>query len=124
METTVGNQGTMTQADKDAAARRLVVQGCFIETDPKKTQELMLAHNVTAAEMQTAMDYRIDATAWMHDNHFPDGFQGLKVWPDSEVEMYRKHTGNFQMSRGMVMRIIDREFGNHALLASHPIPWH
>lgn len=121
--------------DVAAAKRRELVQGCFFEKDPKMTQKLMLVHDITAQEMHDAMDYKLDAIAWMRENGFPDGFQGLKVWPTSEVDkFYAWHAiASTQNSLGLpgirpsysqVQAIMDREFGANKISPAHKIPWH
>jgi hypothetical protein len=136
METVIGADPIpVRQEDVDAAARREVVQGCFKEHDPKMTQKLMLVHDVSAKELHDALDYKLDATAWMRENGFPDGFQGLKVWPKSEVDkFYAWHDKvssqnalnlpGIRPSYSQVQAIMDREFGAHAISPAHPIPWH
>ncbi len=77
---------TYTAQDIEAAKRRELVQGCFQADNPALTKQLMLVHNVSVQEIQTAMDYKVDVINWMRMNGFPDGFQGLKVWPDAEID--------------------------------------
>lgn len=88
--TTVTGPGQLPQRPEDAVAaeRRAQVQKCFDESSPTATQANMLKHSVTAAEMVAAMDYKLDALRWMRMNGFPDGFQGLKVWPDADINAY------------------------------------
>ena len=121
--------------DEDAAMRRELVQGCFKELDPKTTARLMLVHDVSAQELQQAMDYKLDAIAWMRETGFHDGFQGLKVWPRSEVDkFYAWHAvASTQNSLGrpgirpsysQVQAIMDREFAANKISSAHQIPWH
>ncbi len=93
MTQTVCGPTAMEQRPEDlaAAARRALIQACFHENDPAMTQSDMLKNNVSVQEMSVAMDYRIHIVDWMRLNKFPDGFQGLKVWSDSEIKKFSDH---------------------------------
>ena len=134
MDITVTGPDPLPQrpADEKAAKRRELVQSCFKELDPKTTARLMLVHDISAQELQQAMDYKMDAIGWMRESGFPDGFQGLKVWPEEEVDLYYRWQAtapnplNLAITRPSwvsVQAIMDREFGAAAINPAHKIPW-
>lgn len=123
---------TPTQADLDAAARRLVVQSCYHEGDRTATMNDMVKFGVTAKELQGAMDYKMDAIAWMREQRFPDGFQGLKVWPDKDLETYYKWQAvtpnalsieGIKPSYSQVQEILDREARLKVITEGYKSPW-
>jgi len=133
-ETTVGQASEITEADKAAAQRRLLVQSVF---ETCKTKEPLMAgmteHNISVTELAQALDYKLDAIAYLRDIGVPDGFQGLKVWPQSELDKYYAWQAVTHNALGLVVgppapavvqAVIDREHANHAINLLHVIPWH
>jgi hypothetical protein len=134
METTVGNPMEQRPEDVEAAKRRANVQQVF-ETNKSKEDLMnaMVKHQISVTELAQAMDYKIDALAYLRDLGCPDGFMGLKVWPADEVARYyawQKVTPNalnlegIKPSPAQVQATMDREFANNAINPAHPIPWH
>ena len=119
--------------DIAAAKRRKLVQDVF---DTSKTKDALMSamttHEIPVTELAQAMDYKLDAIAHLRSLGVPDGFMGLKVWPQSEVDKYyawqakTKNALNLQVGPPpmyMVQQVMDREFANHALNPAHAIPW-
>ncbi len=134
METTVGNQMAARPEDIAAAKRRWNVQQVFESNRTKSSlMEEMLKHDISVTELAQALDYKLDAIAYLRELGVPDGFQGLKVWPQSEIDKYyawRDKTPNALNLVGMgkpqmsvVQAVMDREFANHEINPAHPIPW-
>ena len=120
--------------DIAAAKRRWNVQQVFESNRTKSSlMEEMLKHDISVTELAQALDYKMDAIAYLRELGVPDGFQGLKVWPQSEIDKYyawRDKTPNALNLLGMgkpqmsvVQAVMDREFANHEINPAHPIPW-
>ena len=120
--------------DIAAAKRRWNVQQVFESNKTKSSlMEEMRMHDISVTELAQALDYKIDAIAYLRELGIPDGFQGLKVWPQSEIDKYyawRDKTPNALNLLGMgkpqmsvVQAVMDREFANHEINPAHPIPW-
>lgn len=132
MTQTVTGPAAMEQRPEDLkyAERRALIQSCFHKDDPKLTQTEMLKHNISTEEMRQSMDYKINIIDWMRENNFPDGFQGLKVWPDSEINKFlawanpKRESGNnaLNLKMGVMTKVqaqaaLDTE---HARMAVNP----
>lgn len=133
METTVGNPMDQRPEDIAAAKRRANVQAVF-ETNKTKNSLMgeMLMYDISVTELAQALDYKLDAIAYLRDLGIPDGFQGLKVWPQSEIDKYyawQAKTPNAlnivvgPPKMSIVQAVMDREFANHEINPAHPIPW-
>lgn len=120
--------------DTAAAKRRANVQSVFEMNKTKASlMEEMLMHDISVTELAQALDYKLDAIAYLRDLGIPDGFQGLKVWPQSELDKYyawREKTPNalnlLDMGKpkmSVVQAVMDREFANHQINPAHAIPW-
>ena len=120
--------------DIAAAKRRWNVQQVFESNKTKSSlMEEMLKHDISVTELAQALDYKMDAIAYLRELGVPDGFQGLKVWPQSEIDKYyawRDKTPNALNLLGMgkpqmsvVQAVMDREFANHEINPAHAIPW-
>ena len=85
--TTVLGADPITPRPEDIAAakRRKFVQNVF---DQHKTKDALMAlmseNQISVTELAQALDYKLDATAHLRNLGVPDGFMGLKVWPQSE----------------------------------------
>jgi len=123
------------QEDIKAAARRKLVQAVFETCKTKATlMSAMTTHEISVTELAQAMDYKLDAIAYLRELGVPDGFMGLKVWPQVEVDKYiawHKATPNalnLQIDNAppmyMIQQVMDREFANHQINPTHTIPWH
>ena len=119
--------------DIAAAKRRKLVQDVF---DTAKTKDALMSamttHEIPVTELAQAMDYKMDAIAYLRNLGVPDGFMGLKVWPQSELDKYyawqAKTPNALNLQVGpppmhMVQQVMDREFSNNALSPAHKIPW-
>lgn len=133
METTVGNPMAQRPEDIAAAKRRSNVQQVF-ETNKTKDSLMreMLMHDISVTELAQALDYKLDAIAYLRELGVPDGFQGLKVWPKDELDKYyawQAKTPNAlnivvgPPKMSIVQAVMDREFANHEINPAHPIPW-
>lgn len=133
MEPTVGNPMAQRPEDIAAAKRRANVQAVF-ETNKTKDSLMreMLMHNISVTELAQALDYKVDAIAYLRELGVPDGFQGLRVWPQSELDKYyawqAKTPNALNLKVGpppmhMVQAIMDREFANSQLNPAHAVPW-
>jgi len=133
MEPIVGNPMAQRPEDIAAAKRRANVQAVF-ETNKTKDSLMreMLMHNISVTELAQALDYKVDAIAYLRELGVPDGFQGLRVWPQSELDKYYAwqaktpnalgiHVGPPPMS--VVQAVMDREFANHQINPAHAVPW-
>ena len=121
------------QEDIKAAARRKLVQAVFETCKTKATlMSAMTTHEISVTELAQAMDYKLDAIAHLRNLGAPDGFMGLKVWPQSELDKYYAwqaktpnalgiHVGPPPMS--VVQAVMDREFANHEINPAHAVPW-
>ena len=93
METTlVGgteHQGEITEAEKLRLIRRKLCQAVFA-TNPTRDMLMaaMVQHSISAQEMQDAMDYQVSAINNMRALGVPDGFAGLKVWSEADLQRY------------------------------------
>lgn len=135
MTQTVTGPSALDQRPEDLAAanRRKLVQAVFEQNLTKNSlMEEMVRHNVSVTELAQAMDYKVDAIAYMRTMGIPDGFQGLKVWPQSELNKYyawqAKTPNALNINVGappmhIVQAVMDREFANHQINPAHPIPW-
>ena len=126
----------MAQRPEDIAAakRRSNVQQVFESNKTKDSlMREMLMHDISVTELAQALDYKLDAIAYLRDLGIPDGFQGLKVWPQSEIDKYyawQAKTPNalnlLDMGKpkmSVVQAVMDREFANHQLNPAHAVPW-
>ena len=120
--------------DIAAAKRRWNVQQVFESNKTKSSlMEEMLKHDISVTELAQALDYKMDAIAYLRELGVPDGFQGLKVWPQAEIDKYyawREKTPNALNLLGMgkpqmsvVQAVMDREFANNQINPAHAIPW-
>ena len=134
MNTTVGNPMEQRPADIAAAKRRKQVQDIFESNKTKDSlMKAMTENQVSVTEMAQAMDYKVDAIAHLRNLGVPDGFQGLKVWPQAELDKYyawqAKTPNALNLTVGpppmhMVQAVMDREFANNQINPAHAIPWH
>lgn len=135
MTTTVGNPMAQRPEDIAAAKRRANVQQVFESCQTKDSlMDMMAKHQISVTELAQAMDYKLDAIAHLRNLGVPDGFMGLKVWPQAEVDKYlawHKATPNalnLQIDNAppmyMIQQVMDREFANHQINPTHTIPWH
>lgn len=133
MEPTVGNPMAQRPEDIAAAKRRANVQAVF-ETNKTKDSLMreMLMHNISVTELAQALDYKVDAIAYLRELGVPDGFQGLRVWPQSELDKYYAWQAKTPNALGiqvgppplhMVQAVMDREFANHEINPAHAVPW-
>ena len=133
METTVGNPLAARPEDIAAAKRRWNVQQVFESNKTKSSlMEEMLKHDISVTELAQSLDYKLDAIAYLRDMGIRDGFQGLKVWPQSELDKYyawqakTPNALNIQVGpppMSVVQDVMDREFSNHQINPAHAIPW-
>ena len=136
MEPIVGgteHQGEITEAEKLRLIRRKLVQAVF--ESAKGKDSLMLAmtqHNIVVTELAQAMDYKLDAIGYLRELGVPDGYMGLKVWPQAELDAYyawqAKTPNALNLNVGppplhIVQAVMDREFANHQLNQAHAVPW-
>lgn len=134
MTTTVGNPMAQRPEDIAAAKRRANVQMAFELNKTKDSlMEAMAKYDISVTELAQALDYKLDAIAYLRELGVPDGFQGLKVWPQEALDKYyawRDKTPNAlnllnmgkpQMS--VVQAVMDREFANHQINPAHQVPW-
>lgn len=133
MEPIVGNPMAQRPEDIAAAKRRANVQAVF-ETNKTKDSLMreMLMHNISVTELAQALDYKVDAIAYLRELGVPDGFQGLRVWPQSELDKYYAWQAKTPNALGiqvgppplhMVQAVMDREFANHQINPAHAVPW-
>ena len=96
METTVGKNRALTPEETQALERRRAIQAYFnaFESDPWQIFDAMQQFGVGAAELADCMDYRINIVDWMRYHNAPDGFGGLKVWPEADIAAYITWQGN------------------------------
>lgn len=125
----------MAQRPEDIAAakRRANVQVAFeINLTKDSLMAAMAQYDISVTELAQAMDYKLDAIAYLRDLGVPDGFMGLKVWPQSELDKYyawHDKTPNalgLQVGRpslSVVQGVMDREFANHQINPAHQVPW-
>ena len=119
--------------DIAAAKRRKFVQNVF---DTAKTKDALMSamttHEIPVTELAQAMDYKLDAIGYLRELGVPDGFMGLKVWPQAELDAYyawqakTPNALNIQVGPPplhMVQAVMDREFANHQLNPAHAVPW-
>lgn len=119
--------------DVAAATRRKLVQDVFENNLTKLTlMEGMQRYDISVTELAQAMDYKLDAIAYLRDLGVPDGFKGLKVWPQEELDKYYAWQAVTPNALGIVVGpptlsvvqgIMDREFANNQLNPAHKIPW-
>lgn len=126
----------MAQRPEDIAAakRRKVVQDVFAVNKTKDAlMSAMVTHDISVTELAQAMDYKLDAIAYLRNLGIPDGFMGLKVWPQSELDKYwawhaktpnALNLENVKPSMAQVQGVMDREFAAHQINPAHAIPWH
>jgi hypothetical protein len=120
--------------DIAAAKRRALVQQVFESNKAKDALMAAMTENqISVTELAQAMDYKLDAVAYLRDLGCPDGFMGLKVWPQSELDKYwawhavtpnALNLANVKPSPAQVQAVMDREFAAHAISPAHAIPWH
>lgn len=121
-------------ADIAAAKRRANVQMVFELNKTKDSlMEAMAQYSISVTELAQALDYKLDAIAYLRDLGVPDGFMGLKVWPQDELDRYyawqAKTPNALNLQVGpppmhVVQEVMDREFANKRLNPAHQIPWH
>jgi hypothetical protein len=133
--TTVIGADPLPQRPEDIAAakRRKLVQDVFAVNKTKDSlMEAMAQHSISVTELAQALDYTLDAIAYLRDLGVPDGFMGLKVWPQADLDKYYEWQAktpnalNLQVGPPpmyMVQQVMDREFSNNALSPAHKIPW-
>ena len=134
METTVGNPMAQRPEDIAAAKRRANVQQVFESCQTKDSlMDMMTKHQISVTELAQAMDYKLDAIAHLRNLGVPDGFMGLKVWPQSELDKYwawhaktpnALNLANVKPTMAQVQETMDREFSANAISPAHAIPWH
>ena len=134
METTVGNPMAQRPEDIAAAKRRANVQQVFESCQTKDSlMDMMTKHQISVTELAQAMDYKLDAIAHLRNLGVPDGFMGLKVWPQSELDKYwawhaktpnALNLANVKPTMAQVQEVMDREFAANAINPAHAIPWH
>lgn len=120
-------------ADIAAAKRRANVQMTFELNKTKDSlMAAMAAHDISVTELAQALDYKLDAIAYLRDLGVPDGFMGLKVWPQADLDKYYEwhdktpNALSLQVGRpslSVVQGVMDREFANHAINPAHAVPW-
>lgn len=121
------------QEDLAAAKRRANVQMTF-ELNQTKTSlmEAMAQYDISVTELAQALDYKLDAIAYLRDLGVPDGFQGLRVWPQADLDRYYEWHDKTPNALGLkvgrpslsvVQGVMDREFANHAINPAHQVPW-
>lgn len=133
MTTTVGNPMAQRPEDIAAAKRRGNVQMAFELNQTKDSlMAAMASHDISVTELAQAMDYKLDAIAYLRDLGVPDGFQGLKVWPQEALDKYyawhdkTPNALNLTVGRpslSVVQGVMDREFANHQINPAHKVPW-
>lgn len=135
--TTVGgtdHRVNPTEQELQRLARLKLVQAVF-ELNKTKLDLMtaMTGNNISVTELAQAMEYKLDAIGHLRKLGVPDGFQGLKVWPQSELDKYyawQAVTPNALNIIGprptmeQVQGIMDREFAAAAISPAHAIPWH
>lgn len=126
----------MAQRPEDIAAakRRANVQQVFESCQTKDSlMDMMSKHQISVTELAQAMDYKLDAVAHLRNLGVPDGFMGLKVWPQSELDKYwawhaktpnALNLANVKPTMAQVQEVMDREFAANAISPAHAIPWH
>lgn len=83
------HQGEISEAEKQRLIRRKLVQAVFAtNTSRDALMAAMIEHAISAAEMQDAMDYQVNAIDHMRALGLPDGFGGLKVWSNADLQRY------------------------------------
>lgn len=89
-ETTVGTNRPQTPEETQALERRRAIQAYFnaYSSDPSQIFDAMEQFGVGVAELADCMDYRINIIDWMRYNNAPDGFGGLRVWPEADIVTY------------------------------------
>lgn len=127
------HQGEITDTEKLRIIRRKLVQAVFESAKGKDTLMLAMAqHNIVVTELAQAMDYKLDAIGYLRELGVPDGYMGLKVWPQAELDAYyawqAKTPNALNLNVGppplhMVQAVMDREFANHQLNPAHAVPW-
>lgn len=147
-QTVAGPEALLTRPEDIAALeRRRCVQACFHETDVAATVAEMVQHNVSAAELKETMDFKLDTTLWLRTKGVPDGFQGLKVWSNAEIDKFidwklpqqnpfgggktfaetYKADGvdprTDKQTRAAIQDVLDREHARVALDPSLKLPW-
>ena len=115
-------------------ARRKLCQTVYAENPTREAlMAAMTTHNISAQELHDANDYHANAIAHLRTIGVPNGFAGLKVWPQDDVDAYyawHARTPNAlnlvgpRPSYAQAQETMDREFANHALNPAHAIPWH
>ena len=119
--------------DIKAATRRKLVQDVFEAAKTKDAlMHAMADHQIPVTELAQALDYKMDAIAYLRNLGVPDGFMGLKVWPQAELDAYyawqAKTPNALNIKVGppplhIVQAVMDREFANHQLNPAHAVPW-
>ena len=134
--TTVLGADPITPRPEDIAAakRRANVQQVFESCQTKDSlMDMMTKHQISVTELAQAMDYKLDAIAHLRNLGVPDGFMGLKVWPQSELDKYwawhaktpnALNLANVKPTMAQVQEVMDREFAANAINPAHAIPWH
>lgn len=83
------NPSEITDAERQRLIRRKLCQAVFT-TNPGRDALMaaMVQHSISAQEMQDAMDYQVSAIDHLRALGVPDGFAGLKVWSEAELQRY------------------------------------
>lgn len=97
------------------------------EANPKVVITMMQTYGVTIAELEDAVDYRIDAVHYMRANGAPDGLGGLKVWGGSSIDRFLIWSGgnvDNAHARVLAQDVLDRAARRKALYESlgRPVP--
>lgn len=89
---TVVGRGTAALSASNSAAlqRRTAVQDMFNSNqgNPAAVMSAMTRLGISAAELATAMDYKLNTDDWLRQNGAADGFAGLKVFSTAEVNNF------------------------------------
>lgn len=97
------------------------------EGQPNVVFKAMADYGVSASELDTVMNYRINITHYMRANKVADGFAGLKVWDDLLIDKFLIWCGVTTDIDNVNLRVIaqdtlDIAARRKALYASHNIP--
>lgn len=134
--TTVLGADPLPQRPEDikAAQRRKLVQDVFEAAKTKDSlMHAMADHQIPVTELAQALDYKMDAIAYLRNLGVPDGFMGLRVWPQSELDKYYAwhkvtpnalNLANVMPTFAQIQEVMDREFSANAISPAHAIPWH
>lgn len=134
--TTVGgtdHRVNPTVEEVQRLARRKLCQAVYAENPTREAlMAAMTAHGISAQELHDANDHHANAIAHLRTIGVPDGFAGLKVWPQDEVDAYyawHARTPNAlnlvgpRPSYAQVQEIMDRDAGIRAIDPHRVSPW-